>query len=158
MGFKSDYEDQWTLNDIEPITLDEWADALRSGNYEQSRHYLCITDDDEYAPEKEQGYCCLGVASSEMNVPDDELTGKARPSIEFIQIFEKLPINSDQENLLMYLNDSWRFTFDEIADVLESNFSKDLILNIAHEKDVEEDIKNLKIRIENLKQRMKGNA
>ena len=42
----------------------KWLEALRSGRFQQARHYLKIT-----SPGQPAGYCCLGVLAEILGVP-----------------------------------------------------------------------------------------
>jgi hypothetical protein len=105
-----------------------WIEALRSGKYEQGRVFL----------EKDNKFCCLGVLSKISNCErrksktyegtydydghSGSASGKAK---EFVglrtQIGEFDKIESTNFNSLAELNDVERWSFDRIADFIESN-------------------------------------
>ena len=105
-----------------PINIDEkqftkWLVALWGNNYPQTKRIL----------QDEKGYCCLGVACKEL-IPQNEIImydeyisgvmPKAQnKSPKWLKI-----INNDHGFLtgicLSQLNDTFNFTFPEIADVL----------------------------------------
>lgn len=51
---------------IQPVTVQQWTDALRSGEYEQVTGTLCEADEDGTV-----GYCCLGVLAKIAGYPLD---------------------------------------------------------------------------------------
>jgi len=100
--------------------IQQWTIALRSGAYPQTRGKL--QDDD--------GYCCLGVAC-DVFIPREKL----RINLENDFIIGTMPTNQPNAPIwlkrisesfnyiteleLYELNDDHKFTFDEIADLLE---------------------------------------
>jgi hypothetical protein len=105
------------------INLEEiktWIDALRSGNYKQTRKVL----------QNSKGFCCLGVAC-DVFIPED----KKNKTIGKRYLIGNMPteqpnapdwlkkMDSDFEKktgrYLTSLNDHFKFTFMDIADVLE---------------------------------------
>lgn len=107
------------------LTQDEiiklWTDALRSGKYKQGRVKLYNTKDDTY--------CCLGVLCRVY----EENVGKVLPEIERKALLNnELEVVKDWVNLiysdgdyglgnsLASLNDTKCFTFNQIADIIES--------------------------------------
>lgn len=105
-----------------------WIAALRSGTYQQARERLVQVGDDG----KPVGYCCLGVACElaaqaglverEHNayVTDDEWEETALP----IAVLDWLGMEDVEGwyagGSLINLNDSQKLSFEEIADVIES--------------------------------------
>jgi hypothetical protein len=85
--------------------LKNWIEALRSGNYKQTRFMLERKADD--AGGMPPGNCCLGVAAEVIGVPGmyPDLT--------------KFGLPREAECKLMQMNDDERKTFAEIADYLE---------------------------------------
>lgn len=107
-----------------------WCEALRSGEYTQSKH--CLHND--------AGYCCLGVAcevyhklvkplfieesvfvnnrvaynGEQLSWPDE--VGALADMYEAGKLQEKVGTNS----YLAELNDSGDFTFNDIADIIET--------------------------------------
>jgi hypothetical protein len=107
----------------------KWMEALRSGEYSQTRHYL----------NDKRGYCCLGVAC-EILIPEKK---KRRDSKGFIEGMlpneQNAPrwlkhISDDlderlndaaggddyEDNHLPALNDDEKLNFNELADILEA--------------------------------------
>lgn len=60
---------------MKSITIQEWVDALRSGEYKQGKHVLRSTRDE---------FCCLGVACDLLDIGwlDDPITVTVHPSVE----------------------------------------------------------------------------
>jgi hypothetical protein len=97
----------------------KWVEALRSGEYKQTRNYL----QDEY------GFCCLGVLCEVMgleNTEDDILDitryyyeGDYNISLFPGNLGSDLEIDHD-EGTLVNMNDNGK-TFSEIADWIEKN-------------------------------------
>ena len=101
----------------------QWVAALRSGNYTQTRGVL----------RNAQGFCCLGVACDISGLGEWE----AREDVinSYINHFDTLPrvvsdwlgisssghgINGNESFSLTILNDVSLYTFDQIADLIES--------------------------------------
>lgn len=98
----------------------KWANALRSGKYEQGRSQLQDGD----------SFCCLGVACIVFIPKDKLLLHKSINSLVGGYPMEQpnaplwlKNINSDLGKVLgsefASLNDSYYYTFDEIADIIE---------------------------------------
>lgn len=94
---------------------EQWIDALRSGKYKQGYNNL-------YSAGR---YCALGVLGKCLNFPIEKEGGTALN--HFIKE-EKLrnsliqPVkNRTFETQIMYMNDQYKKTFEEIADWLEQN-------------------------------------
>jgi hypothetical protein len=86
--------------------LDDWAAALRSGEYEQTRVEL-----------KQDGkHCCLGVACVVWNL--DIKNGYNE--------LEYLGLDTVYQSIFWNMNDTERKTFSEIADYIDKN-KKDII-------------------------------
>ena len=91
-----------------------WIDALRSGKYKQG--HGCLGDD-------VQGYCCLGVGCAVTGVKFHHTDAV---SVEFTKwVGLRLSVGVCEINnritSLMRMNDNVGYTFDQIADVIESN-------------------------------------
>lgn len=98
--------------------IKKWVEALRSGKYEQGVGYLC----------KDGNYCCLGVACDLF--ADHKV--KINNSIVYDgnyytmppSVMKKLGLTEEcgqyDENSLSYLNDHDEYTFEQIADLIES--------------------------------------
>lgn len=99
----------------------KWVNALRSGKYSQTKG--CLQDS--------KGYCCLGVAC-DVFIPKSKqvrdcflyLEGE-EPGEQYFAPFWLKEINDDfyrktgQLFDLVHLNDKKRYSFDEIADIIE---------------------------------------
>lgn len=94
----------------------KWAEALRSGEYFQTRE--CLHDDD--------GYCCLGVACKVIDpnyeVPPLFTFGSAPMRTDLLKY-----LRGGSIDILATFNDSGR-TFQEIADRIETD---DSLFNLA---------------------------
>ena len=112
--------------------IEEWQKDLRSGNYNQGEGRLCSLEED-YSK-----YCCLGIAcltgqrlgiegsqwseDTQLHAsayPGDwflDLLGSTDPIVEYYDIGEQ----EAEEESLSGLNDNHRFSFDDIADALDS--------------------------------------
>lgn len=97
--------------------IQTWCDALRSGEYKQTKGAL----------QDSVGFCCLGVAIDLFNPKHPKMGehydgGYPRK----LNNDPKWLIDIDEDTVkhmgisLADLNDESRFTFDEIADVLEA--------------------------------------
>ena len=105
-----------------------WVDALRSGNYQQTKHEL----------QSSYGYCCLGVACAvaeqqgvSVNYHDKELFGTSLRQQPDVQDWLGLKSTCGEflsedgsEHSLTFMNDGMNKTFAEIADVIEANADK----------------------------------
>lgn len=105
--------------------IQKWANALRSGKYKQGKG--CF--------QSEKGYCCLGVACKIfVKNPILHDGGMLNGTVSFnhhpnapewlLGISEDFKYKTDREEELWLLNDGKhgddsRYTFDEIADILE---------------------------------------
>ena len=96
----------------------DWITALRSGEYVQARGGLC----------RNGGYCCLGVAAKVIGISDDILedtdSGGARNAYEDIKkaygLEHSLGIYNDGSHALYTHNDSDKWNFNQIADLIET--------------------------------------
>lgn len=101
-----------------------WADALRSGDYEQTSGCLYSTEED--------AYCCLGVAAKIVGgeVVYPRGGGKSLPENDDSAQFGLLGAagyvgqtaiidEGDRHVTLDELNDTYGFTFAEIADLID---------------------------------------
>lgn len=112
--------------------IQTWIKALRSGNYKQLKSQLHKFENDE------NYYCCLGVACRVLMKEEDL-------SYDGADIFGGLPtdqhrapiwlqsINDDFEekvgHSLSRLNDTYNYSFDMIADLLEIIYIHEAITN-----------------------------
>jgi len=120
------------MNEQHKQNLKLWAEALRSGKYQQAQNSL-KTDD---------GYCCWGVACEisgigfwsrcgylnyffvRDNHGDNGNSGNPPPEISHVWagmgdhsgVFDR----EGFENSLIELNDSGEFSFSQIADIIEA--------------------------------------
>lgn len=100
-------------------TQQEWIDALRSGEYEQTRN--TIRDD--------RGMCCLGVLCDIVDPEGWETFGPrvhahnlgqcGEPAELDVDLLRAAGISREDAQRLVELNDVYRASFDEIADWLE---------------------------------------
>lgn len=100
----------------------KWIQALRSGKYKQGFGVL----------RGEDCYCCLGVLcdlneDTDWEVLDNPVENiyKPFPDNSYIclpnKISEWAEITARQEDVLATLNDTARYTFEQIADYIEEN-------------------------------------
>ena len=101
---------------LHAITIKEWTDALRSGEYKQGQGFL------KHASEEGDVYCCLGVAL--------KLCGRKRfpkeIETQFFSEYGELKLlhphlEYAEESLLAKMNDEGK-TFAEIADYLDKHY------------------------------------
>ena len=126
---------------MRPEVKEEWVEALRSGEYEQTKGFLHRLEANDDIP---VGYCCLGVlcdlavkAGVVENDPDGvvEYFGNEQAVLpRAVEIWAgldqegKLPTpivmgdNEAKAMSLVSLNDSYNYTFEQIADVVEEQF------------------------------------
>lgn len=115
----------------------KWVDALRSGKYKQCRSYL----------NKGDAYCCLGVACEVafkngvaveiVNLNENTSNAEAIRSynkntidlptvvkewLGFEQHSPTVRLSNNREEFLTNLNDSYKFSFEQIADLIEAQF------------------------------------
>ena len=113
--------------------FEQWIKALRSGEYEQSKHAL----------QDNKGYCCLGVACK--ITIDDKLLLKRLPMTDWVSgtMMGDMPcsqphsakwlryVNKRMVDLfgdsLMVMNDGLLYDFNEIADILSFFYDNDMI-------------------------------
>jgi hypothetical protein len=122
-----------TITEITEETILEnrrrWAEALRSGEYEQGQRRLCVTNPGDGS----KSYCCLGVAELIFGDDEQHLSTSAFPS-EGVQhllglskenaptaVMDPPETNYFPSNLtpLSWLNDGHRLSFAEIADLID---------------------------------------
>lgn len=120
-----------SVNKKMPEATRLWIEALRSGNYNQSKG--CLRDDN--------GFCCLGVAANILT-KDPWLKNKndhgqyilresgnesgVLPDSRYARMVTSYAYNRDfatDQTSLAELNDAHGFTFPMIADVIESWWS-----------------------------------
>lgn len=89
---------------------DDWAKALRSGEYVQMQGAFIDTDKDLVTQEKTiTKHCCLAVLACTLGQPKDSLLGINYPTV----------ISSEERNLFVRLNDDNRYSFEQIADEVD---------------------------------------
>ncbi|RWL14841.1 MAG: hypothetical protein EOR57_31340 [Mesorhizobium sp.] len=90
-----------------------WVEALRSGRYEQTKSTLVDS----------RGYCCLGVACVVAGKQDDEISDFTNLS-DFKDVRKFFGIRDYDGDFyggsLVCLNDDAGYTFEQIAEVIES--------------------------------------
>lgn len=108
--------------------ITNWCNALRSGEYKQTRGAL----------QDEDGFCCLGVLCK-TQIPEDKLKFRYSSSYLYGVVSSCQPnakkwmkgIDTSFEELtsqdLIDLNDNLNFTFDEIADLLEAVYIHEVL-------------------------------
>jgi hypothetical protein len=97
----------------------EWVKALRSGKYKQAKNVLFNAD--------RNAFCCLGVACDISGVSREEWHG-SNYTVLPQEVQEKLNLRSKCGRFLdagiytslVMLNDSLGYSFDQIADIIES--------------------------------------
>lgn len=98
---------------------EQWVEALRSGEYQQTRGRMRATDESGA-----RSYCCLGVLCEVLR---EEITTIAFPSPE---IQEMAGMRTKEGHIpskdfsLSWLNDEGRLSFSEIADVIEKHWEE----------------------------------
>ena len=118
-------------NEDDVLQGKKWVNALRSGDYKQVKGSL-----QDFISEKsdETGYCCLGVACKVL-IPEELIERHINGSIAHgLPSFQKhspkwlirvqqmgysIPSTSKDTLSLYSLNDSWGYSFTQIADLLE---------------------------------------
>ncbi len=118
---------------LESMSLElrqEWADALRSGDYEQCQQYL----------RNNGAYCCLGVYCELKGVNINNLLGKSEPNETKLyagdDIFNTTCTGNPSIGLKDFgdsiglvnasaLNDTFGYSFDQIADLIHPEGIKD---------------------------------
>lgn len=96
----------------------QWVDALRSGDYNQGRNYLCVRS-------RQHGdrFCCLGVAADVKGVlnPGGEVSFAYGGGCHYLPspVLKRLGLTSEAQKVLADMNDNSK-TFAEIADAIES--------------------------------------
>ncbi len=87
---------------------DKWADALESGEFNQTFGELCILENSDrpYPP----GYCCLGVFGKViLNAKDKDMASNSG------NVYDKLEELGIVPKQFYVMNDSNRLSFKEIA-------------------------------------------
>lgn len=102
----------------------KWVKALRSGKYKQGKYELYIPREGKAPPR----FCCLGVLEHcAMNGKVESLDNgehvefKALPSAAFYKKFGITKVHSGMfnERAATRMNDTYEYTFDQIADEIE---------------------------------------
>ena len=108
------------MKDINKELVEQWVEALRSGKYKQGRRTLRNRNDE---------FCCLGV------LPDKVWEYLGREAVDYkvhvSTVNSKIPISVVESFLLplkeihlITLNDVYKLSFEQIADILEEEFLK----------------------------------
>ena len=108
---------------MNPQIKEDWVEALRSGEYEQTQGVL----------DQDDRQCCLGVLCDILDVPfvmGIEPKGRFRlygeTGVESesghlpASVLKRTGITPTQVDRLVDLNDKYKATFDEIADYIEA--------------------------------------
>jgi len=99
------------MQHINQLLKDKWIEALRSGEYEQSRGGL----------HEEDGHCVLGV----LDMVNNKITGRPLEPKQALRHRRSIftlceTISGMPAGLLIKMNDTTRLTFPQIADKLEA--------------------------------------
>jgi hypothetical protein len=108
------------------VKIEAWVEALRSGKYAQTRGELCRIRDDG-----SPSYCCLGVAGSLLGIADEAMQrgldveiGTIGPNETYEKVKDAYGLTSTlgryARSALYTHNDTHQWTFEEIADLIES--------------------------------------
>lgn len=106
----------------------KWIEALRSGKYKQGKYCLAQVDNND----QKQSYCCLGVLCEISGKNYDEHQLGLPLNVQDLTELSFLPtVNSPEvEEIkclfqkkvsLSALNDSFNYSFEQIADLIEVN-------------------------------------
>ena len=113
------------LNEKEQAVKTQWVDALRSGDYPQTRGRLQRAEGD---PDKHNlgcGFCCLGVLQKvgygDVERHPDGLA-KLRVSQDFLTDHPELRWVAHNDGQLIEMNDKQGASFADIADYIEKNW------------------------------------
>jgi hypothetical protein len=105
-----------------PELKEKWLQALRSGEYTKGKGALRSTTKSGTC------YCCLGVLADVVDHDawrdDQPWDGKTlgiwkNQDISLEKSCEEVGLDMANQNLLMHLNDTKNYTFEEIADHIE---------------------------------------
>lgn len=103
--------------------LDAWIKDLRSGVVKQARGYLRIVEDDgeeDTVPNYLDEFCCLGVLDRSKGYRYPE-HGLSKEELESSVPLVPCGLTTECTSALAHANDSWKFTFIQIADMLDAN-------------------------------------
>jgi hypothetical protein len=97
--------------------IEKWIVALRSGEFKQGRR--CLHD------KLLKTYCCLGVANEvcQLNETSDQVLLGTHKLMGLVYARGAYVLSGKTE-ALSSMNDSGKFTFDEIADVIEQHYNE----------------------------------
>lgn len=112
---------------MNPEYKERWIAALRSGEFQQGSLYLLAED------RGNKTYCCLGVAAhlfgDEYGIQRKETCGITWFDTVFSCLPDKLSnalgLNGEVQATLSRMNDSGKFSFNQIADWIEANVPTD---------------------------------
>ena len=113
-------------SEMKPEVKEQWLEALRSGDYEQGRHYLAHTDG---------GHCCLGVLAKACGDSEAWVGAFYRGNRQVLNMdpdtgLDEFGLSDITRSKLMDMNDGVTGpegfrqapkSFDEIADWIEAN-------------------------------------
>lgn len=111
---------------LDPKFKKKWTDALRSGDYTQGQHGLCLVSEEGAA------YCCLGIAY-ELTYGEDSWVEDTWRTLDGSYWLRAASVNDDtslftpegltpkQADDLAEMNDEGK-TFNELADYIDENF------------------------------------
>lgn len=94
--------------------LENWKEALISGNYKQGRNSLCKSDNGI-------SYCCLGVIAKEYNYTNDIIHGVGFLSTlrnSLVRLPNSIRKNKEFNEFFSKLNDDLNLSFTQIATVI----------------------------------------
>lgn len=95
--------------------LRQWVKELRSGKHKQRTDFLGTA---------KKGYCCLGVANRLFGFRFKSTNGMLRNEDIFNEDCTCTFLPEKIQRKLISLNDSYRFSFPEIADWIEEHLIK----------------------------------
>ena len=98
--------------------VEKWIEALRSGEYKQTRETLVVKK-----PFHHSKYCCLGVACRVADIKDEEIINDNELCYLEEPLLSRIPAYTNfirsLESRLITMNDDDKKTFEEIADYIE---------------------------------------
>jgi hypothetical protein len=128
-----------------PESVQKWVKALRSGEYKQGDKRLCKVGKDG----EPNSYCCLGVACELFEEEFPDKLNRVEHNINGIVVYHKYIIGEEEWSVslppvvqewlglkdeygtykkedaffsLMRYNDETKYTFDQIADLIEKDY------------------------------------
>lgn len=101
---------------IKPDILDAWIAKLLSGDYGQAHGVLQAIDEDGSA---ENRYCCLGLCDLALGINYEE-QHLIKDDVEQSRTIGTSGLTPTCQDVLAAANDAWKFTFQQIADMLQA--------------------------------------